>query len=56
VSKFPLDVLQRRVFPFTEADDPDVILGAAFGEDMALTRERYRLRRGNENANRRPYR
>ena len=38
MSKFSLDVLQRRVFPFTEADDPDIILGAAFGEDVALTR------------------
>jgi hydrogenase expression/formation protein HypE len=38
VSKFSLDVLQRRVFPFVEAGDPDVILGAAFGEDVALTR------------------
>jgi hydrogenase expression/formation protein HypE len=39
VSKFSLDVLQRRVFPFVEPDEaPDVILGAAFGEDVALTR------------------
>jgi len=38
MSKFSLDVLQRRVFPFVEAHDPDVILGAAFGEDVALTR------------------
>jgi hydrogenase expression/formation protein HypE len=38
MSKFSLDVLQRRVFPFAEADDPDVILGPAFGEDVALTR------------------
>ena len=38
MSKFSLDVLQRRVFPFVEAGDPDVILGAAFGEDVALTR------------------
>jgi hydrogenase expression/formation protein HypE len=38
VSKFSLDVLQRRVFPFAQTDDPDVILGAAFGEDVALTR------------------
>ncbi len=38
MSKFSLDVLQRRVFPFTGADDPDVVLGAAFGEDVALTR------------------
>ena len=38
MSKFSLDVLQRHVFPFTEASDPDVILGAVFGEDVALTR------------------
>ncbi|MBW1802742.1 MAG: AIR synthase family protein [Deltaproteobacteria bacterium] len=38
MSKFSLDVLERRVFPYVETDDPDVILGAAFGEDVALTR------------------
>jgi hydrogenase expression/formation protein HypE len=38
VSKFSLDVLQRRVFPFARTDDPDVLLGAAFGEDVSLTR------------------
>lgn len=38
MSKFSLDVLQRCVFPFTGSDDPDVILGATFGEDVALTR------------------
>jgi hypothetical protein len=38
MSKFALDVLQKRVFPFMETDDPDVILGAVFGEDVALTR------------------
>jgi hydrogenase expression/formation protein HypE len=39
MSKFSLDVLQRCVFPFVgESDDPDIILGAAFGEDVALTR------------------
>jgi len=38
MSKFSLDVLQRRVFPFAKADDPDILLGAAFGEDVALTR------------------
>ena len=38
MSKFSLDVLQRRVFPFAKADDPDIVLGAAFGEDVALTR------------------
>lgn len=38
MSKFSLDVLQRCVFPFVHTDDPDVILGATFGEDVALTR------------------
>jgi hydrogenase expression/formation protein HypE len=38
MSKFSLDVLRSRVFPFAKADDPDIILGAAFGEDVALTR------------------
>lgn len=38
MSKFSLDVLQRRIFPFAQADDPDINLGAAFGEDVALTR------------------
>ena len=38
MSKFSLNVLERRVFPFVETDDPDVILGAVFGEDVALTR------------------
>lgn len=38
MSKFSLDVLQRCVFPYTTSDDPDVILGATFGEDVALTR------------------
>jgi hydrogenase expression/formation protein HypE len=38
MSKFSLDVLQRRVFPFARADDPDILLGAAFGEDVSLTR------------------
>ena len=38
MSKFSLDVLRRCVFPFTTSDDPDVILGATFGEDVALTR------------------
>ncbi len=36
MSKFSLDVLEKRVFPFTEVRDPDVLLGAAFGEDVAL--------------------
>lgn len=38
MSKFSLGVLQRCVFPFVSSDDPDVILGATFGEDVALTR------------------
>ncbi len=38
MSKFSLDVLQQRVFPYVQAEDPDVLLGAAFGEDVALTR------------------
>jgi hydrogenase expression/formation protein HypE len=38
MSKFSLDVLQRCVFPFAQANDPDIILGAVFGEDVALTR------------------
>jgi hydrogenase expression/formation protein HypE len=38
MSKFSLEVLQKRVFPFARSNDPDVILGAAFGEDVALTR------------------
>lgn len=37
MSKFPLPILERAVFPFVQSDDPDVILGAAFGEDVALT-------------------
>ena len=38
MSKFSFDVLQKAVFPFTDTADPDVILGAAFGEDVSLTR------------------
>lgn len=38
MSKFSLDVLQRRVFPYTRVNDSDVVLGASFGEDVALTR------------------
>jgi len=38
MSKFSFDVMHKRVFPFMEADDPDIILGAVFGEDVALTR------------------
>ncbi len=38
MSKFSLYDLEKHVFPFVGTDDPDVILGAAFGEDVALTR------------------
>ncbi|MBN2469005.1 MAG: hydrogenase expression/formation protein HypE [Deltaproteobacteria bacterium] len=38
MSKFSLDVLERCVFPFVKTEDPDVLLGATFGEDVALTR------------------
>lgn len=38
MSKFSLDVLKKCVFPFTKTNDPDVLLGASFGEDIALTR------------------
>jgi len=38
MSKFSLDVLERRVFPFVGTNAPDVILGAAFCEDVAMTR------------------
>lgn len=38
MSKFSLDVLNKCVYPYLKADDPDVILGAVFGEDVSLTR------------------
>ncbi len=38
MSKFSLDVLSRCVHPYLESHDPDIILGAVFGEDVALTR------------------
>ena len=38
MSKFSLDVLKKCVYPFMETHDPDVLLGAVFGEDVALTR------------------
>lgn len=38
MSKFSLEVLNRSVFPHFKSEDPDVILGASFGEDIALTR------------------
>jgi hydrogenase expression/formation protein HypE len=39
MSKFSLDTLRSCVFPFLGIDnDPDVILGSSFGEDVAVTR------------------
>lgn len=38
MSKFSLDVLNKYVQPFIKTNDPDVILGSVFGEDVALTR------------------
>lgn len=38
MSKFSLDVLNRCVFPYMKSKDPDVILGAEFGEDVSLTK------------------
>ena len=38
MSKFSLDVLNKIVFSHCKSTDPDVILGTAFGEDVALTR------------------
>ena len=40
MSKFSLEVLEECVYPYTvpENNDPSVILGATFGEDVALTR------------------
>lgn len=40
MSKFSLDVLKRCVYSFAGAHYTDVKLGAAFGEDEALTRVR----------------
>jgi hydrogenase expression/formation protein HypE len=37
MSKFSLEVLNKRVFPYLASNDPDVILGSKFGEDVALT-------------------
>jgi len=37
MSKFSLDVLQKCVFPYVNTTDPDVLVGAVFGEDVALT-------------------
>jgi hypothetical protein len=38
MSKFSLDVLQRCVYPFIKSDDPDVLLGGIFGDNVTLTR------------------
>ncbi|MBN2547751.1 MAG: AIR synthase family protein [Anaerolineales bacterium] len=38
MSKFSFDVLNRCVHPYLGTQDPDVLLGAVFGEDVALTR------------------
>ena len=38
MSKFSLNVLERHVYPYVKTSHPDIILGAAFGEDVALTR------------------
>jgi len=38
MSKFSLEHLNKYVFPHFVCDDPDVILGSVFGEDVALTK------------------
>ncbi|MEA3326303.1 MAG: AIR synthase family protein [Chloroflexota bacterium] len=38
MSKFSLDVLNQCVYPYVKTDDPDVIMAATFGEDVALTK------------------
>lgn len=38
MSKFSLDVLNEVVYPYFSQTDSDVVLGATFGEDVALTR------------------
>lgn len=38
MSKFSLEVLNRCVYPHFQTNDPDVLLGAVFGEDVALTK------------------
>jgi len=38
MSKFSLEVLNRCVYPYLRTSDPDVLLGASFGEDVSLTR------------------
>lgn len=39
MSKFPFEILQECVYPYTKAkhQDPSVIMGSTFGEDVALT-------------------
>jgi hydrogenase expression/formation protein HypE len=38
MSKFSLDALNRCVYPFFRSNDPDIVLGSRFGEDVAITR------------------
>ncbi len=38
MSKFSLDVLNKYIHPHIKSNDPDVILGPVFGEDVAITR------------------
>ena len=38
MSKFSLGVMNKCVYPYLNFNAPDVILGAVFGEDVALTR------------------
>jgi len=40
MAKFSFEVMEQCVYPFTvkESEDPDVVLGSAFGEDVAVTR------------------
>lgn len=38
MSKFSLDVLNEKVYPYQGSEDPDVMLGGTFGEDVSLTR------------------
>lgn len=38
MSKFSLEILNQYVYPYFKTDDPDVIMGSTFGEDIALTR------------------
>jgi len=38
MSKFSLDVLKKRVFPYVAPQNGDIVLGSSFGEDVALTK------------------